>query len=211
MKESLRIPAVICVLMLVVGAAPAGAQMGAPTLTQFSADMEMKGPKRGDSMTGKMYFGGKLWRWDMDAGGHKMSNIIDGETETMYMIMPEQKMYMEMRGDQRRKMPGQAAAPEVKPVDPNDPCADDPETDCKKVGSEVVNGRNTDKWVFTDKRGRERQTVWVDQKLHFPIRVQSQEGFVMELTNIQEGPQPASLFQVPAGYQKLDMGGMMPR
>jgi hypothetical protein len=30
-----------------------------------------------------------------------------------------------------------------------------------------------------------------------------------ELRNIQEGPQPASLFEVPAGFTKMDMGGMM--
>jgi hypothetical protein len=27
--------------------------------------------------------------------------------------------------------------------------------------------------------------------------------------NIQEGSQPASLFEVPAGYTKFDMGGAM--
>jgi hypothetical protein len=32
-----------------------------------------------------------------------------------------------------------------------------------------------------------------------------------ELRNIQEGSQPASLFEVPAGYTKMDMGGMMQR
>jgi len=32
-----------------------------------------------------------------------------------------------------------------------------------------------------------------------------------ELRNIQEGSQPASLFEVPAGYTKFDMGSMMQR
>ena len=32
-----------------------------------------------------------------------------------------------------------------------------------------------------------------------------------ELRNIQEGTQPASLFAIPAGYTKMDMGGMMQR
>ena len=30
-----------------------------------------------------------------------------------------------------------------------------------------------------------------------------------EMQNIKEGPQPASLFEIPAGYTKMDMGGMM--
>jgi hypothetical protein len=29
-----------------------------------------------------------------------------------------------------------------------------------------------------------------------------------ELTNIQEGPQPGSLFKVPPGYKKFDMQNM---
>jgi len=31
----------------------------------------------------------------------------------------------------------------------------------------------------------------------------------MNLTNVKEGMPDASLFQIPAGYQKFDMGGMM--
>jgi len=30
------------------------------------------------------------------------------------------------------------------------------------------------------------------------------------LTNISEGEPDASLFQIPAGFKKMDMGGMMP-
>jgi hypothetical protein len=30
-----------------------------------------------------------------------------------------------------------------------------------------------------------------------------------ELRNIQEGAQPASLFEIPAGFTKMDLGGMM--
>jgi len=32
-----------------------------------------------------------------------------------------------------------------------------------------------------------------------------------ELRNIQEGSQPASLFEVPVGYTKFDIGSMMQR
>jgi hypothetical protein len=30
-----------------------------------------------------------------------------------------------------------------------------------------------------------------------------------ELRNIQEGTQPAGLFEIPAGFTKMDLGGMM--
>jgi hypothetical protein len=45
--------------------------------------------------------------------------------------------------------------------------------------------------------------------LYFPIKVLSAEGATMELTNVKEGAQPASTFEVPAGYRKMDLGGMM--
>ena len=49
---------------------------------------------------------------------------------------------------------------------------------------------------------------WLDPKLRFPVKWQGKDGSG-EMRNIQEGPQPASLFEVPAGYTKMDMGGMM--
>jgi hypothetical protein len=36
-------------------------------------------------------------------------------------------------------------------------------------------------------------------------------GGGIELTNIKEGAQPASLFAIPAGYTRFDMGAMMQR
>ena len=50
--------------------------------------------------------------------------------------------------------------------------------------------------------------VWIDQKLHFPIKSVSEDS-TWELTNIKEGEPDASLFEIPAGYHKMDMGGMM--
>jgi outer membrane lipoprotein-sorting protein len=49
---------------------------------------------------------------------------------------------------------------------------------------------------------------WLDPKLRFPVKWQTKSSNG-ELRNIQEGAQPASLFEVPAGFTKMDMGGMM--
>lgn len=95
------------------------------------------------------------------------------------------------------------------PTDPNNPCSNQPDTTCKKVGTETVNGRECDKWEFTGKDGKLKSTAWVDQKIHWPIRMLSEDGTTFELTNVKEGPQPESLFVAPSGYRKMDMGGMM--
>ncbi len=77
---------------------------------------------------------------------------------------------------------------------------------CHKIGSETVNGRSTVKYEGTNAKG-ETSNVWVDPKLRFPVKWEGKNGS-WELRNIQEGTQPASLFEIPADYKKFDMGNM---
>jgi hypothetical protein len=44
----------------------------------------------------------------------------------------------------------------------------------------------------------------VDQKIHFPVRIQEADGTTMDMNNIKEGPQDPSLFKVPAGDRPFD-------
>jgi outer membrane lipoprotein-sorting protein len=182
----------------------ASASLAAQTLPQFSADMTMTGPHLNEPMKGKMYFGGTKFRMDMSAQGRQSVMITDLPGKVTYMLMPQQRMYMEMRADAIRQQRG----PEFKVYDPANPCANQPDTTCQKVGTEMVNGRLCDKWQFTSKSGRdENRTVYIDQKTKIPIKTVRGDS-VFELTNIKEGAQPADLFQVPAGYRKMDLGGM---
>jgi outer membrane lipoprotein-sorting protein len=197
-------------IVLALGMSSAWAQMPQP----FSGDMTIT-PKTGEKMTGKLYVSPPNNRMDMTTPpgkggpmGGRVSMITDGTTQTSYMVMHEQKMYMEMHlnqlANQTAPMMGHASkAPSA--FDPNHPCR--PEATCKKVGTEMVNGRVCDKWVTTDKSGT--HTAWIDQKLWYPIKAQSSSGETFELTNVKEGAQPASLFQPPAGYRKMDLGSMM--
>lgn len=199
----------IALLLAVAFAATAVAQI--PTgVPQFSADMKATGRSGpGGGMNGKIYFGDKKLRFDMNMGGRQQYMIHDMNTQTSYMVMPQQKMYMEFNSAMGRGRGPGARMNDIKPVDPSNPCATDTNYTCKKDGTETVNGRSCDKWVFTSKSNpSDVRTVWVDQKLHFPIKTQSSDGDTWELTNIQEGTQPASLFEVPSDYQKMDMGGM---
>ncbi len=174
----------------------------------FTADMSMK-VKNGETMTGKYYVGTNKMRMDMNAHGQDVSTIVDPGTKTSYMLMHSQKMYMEMKAGQQNMMQRGPKMPDLKSYDPSNPCANDPNVTCKNEGSETVNGRNTDKWVLTDKKNGQVTTAWVDKKLHFPIRTTSSEGTQMDLTNVQEGAPPASTFDIPAGYRKFDVGAMM--
>jgi hypothetical protein len=172
-----------------------------PSIPQFSADMKMAG-RDGHIATGKMYWGGSKMRMDMNTGSQDVSLIHDMPRKTSYMIMPQQKMYMELSANN----PMLGSTPNIKPYDPANPCASEEGTTCKKVGAETINGRSCYKWDFKGPQGG--QTVWIDQKLHFPIRNVASDGTTVDMTNVKEGSQPGSLFDVPAGFSKMDMGGM---
>ncbi len=184
----------------------ATAQMPRP---QFSADLSMKSVERGEKdMTGKMYNGNMKTRMDMNSSGHEMEYITDLTAKKVYIIMPEQHMYMEHDINQPAGGPG-GRSPKVEPFDPKHPCDQDHYT-CNKVGTEMMNGRMCDKWEFKPiDKGNEKDshTSWVDTKLGFPIRTVYGNGFEFNLTNIKEGPQPDSLFVIPEGLQKMG-GGM---
>jgi hypothetical protein len=73
----------------------------------------------------------------------------------------------------------------------------------RMLGTEVVNGRKTEKWEITSHSGdgqSQTSLQWYDPVLNMNIRVQQPGGFTRNLTNIKLGRQPDSLFSVPAGY-----------
>ena len=199
MKNITRISVSLFVLLI-----SALAQMPSPP--QFSADMTMTSPRQHEQMAGKMFFDKGKMRMDMNTHGQNMSMISDSATQTSYMIMHAQRMYMEIHGT-RSPMGRGPQMPDVKQFSEN-PCASEKNTTCRKVGTETVNGRVCDKWEFTSTNASENRTAWIDQKTHIPIKTVNADGTTMEFTNFKEGPQDASHFEVPAGYQKMDMGMM---
>jgi len=184
----------------------------APQLTPFSADMQLssqRGGRPAHDVAGKMYVSQKHMRMDLQEPNlHSGAIIITNfATQTTDTLIPDQHMYMEFSADQAAaRRPGMG--PSIKPLkDPSNPCAGDPGSSCKKVGVEDVNGRSCDHWQITDSQGKV-SNVWVDQKLHFPIKsVTSDTSW--QLSNIKEGEPEASLFEIPSGYQKMDLGQMM--
>jgi outer membrane lipoprotein-sorting protein len=204
-KQRMCLKIAICSLLVLIVAPVFAVQ--APQPQPFSADMTMTTGKGGENMTGKVFFSLPKTRMDMTAHGQNMSMITNGSTQTSYMVMHQQHMYMEMHANQNNPMTRNM--PKIDgSFDPQNPCGKQVDVTCKKAGTETVNGRVCDKWVTTDKNGK-TSTAWVDQKLYFPIKVLSAEGATMELTNVKEGAQPASTFEIPAGYRKMDLGGMM--
>ncbi len=188
-----------------------------PQLTPFTADMSYSGVAHGArparDMDGKIYFAQGHMRMDVQGGpggpGGGQSIIITNFKEQVTdILLPAQHMYMEHKMGEGPGARRPGMMPSIKPFrDPSNPCAEQEGYTCKNLGTEEVNGRTCDHWQITDNHGRITNT-WVDQKLHFPIKSVNEDG-TWELTNIKEGEPDASLFQIPAGYTKMDMGNMM--
>lgn len=180
----------------------------AASQTEFSADVfENQKP---DGPLAKIYFAKDKMRFEpAQKNARGGAFIMDMATQTSTVLMDQQRMYMEMPA----QMASQRTAYNFfRTGDVDNACSDwlqmanNKGGSCHKLGSETVNGRNTVKYEGTNAKG-DTSTVWLDPKLRFPVKWEAKSGGG-ELRNIQEGSQPASLFEIPAGYKKFEMPNM---
>lgn len=189
-----------------------GTAQSVPQFSPFTADMQMSSTHPGmgpTDATGNIFVGSGHMRMNLSAQGHETAIITDFASKTVDVLMVQQKMYLEHKAGQAPgRGPGGNFAQDLHPYDPVNPCANQADVTCKKIGVEAVSGRTCDHWEITSKNGK-ASNVWIDQTLHFPIKATSEDSSLL-LSNIKEGEPAASLFQIPADFRKMDMGGMMP-
>jgi hypothetical protein len=155
--------------------------------SQFSA--EMVSNTGGQTMQAKLYVGDHKSRVEMP----QAIMIMRMDRNVTYMIMPEQNMYMEQALDP--KMMAQASQEVAGQVDR------------KSLGRESVNGVSAEKFLVTyETQGRRNEMYqWMGDN-GVPVKVSAVDGsWSAEYRNVSVGPQPDSLFEVPAGYQKFAM------
>jgi len=193
---------------MVIGERALGQEFSADVVSQKSDNAGMK----------KVYATKNKVRFDVQRANPSMgpTAVIFDDTQHKYIvIMAERHMYMD------------APVTMVRPVmahfwrvdDVNDACPEWKKTaeetgtlknwgSCTKIGSDTVNGRSAVKYEGVSNKG-EKSHYWLDTKLRCVVKTDEGSGF--ELRNIQEGSQPGSLFEIPAGFTKFDMGSMMQR
>jgi hypothetical protein len=178
---------------------------------EFSAEI-IDLQKSGTPTQAKIYFAKDKMRIESQtASAHGSAVIINYATQTGDVLMAQQHMYMEMPMQAQSQRMGYASA-FFQAGDVENACGDWQKmghegSNCHKVGSETVNGRSTVKYETTNANG-DISHFWLDPKLRFPVKWEGKSNSG-ELRNIQEGAQPASLFEIPAGFTKMDLGGMM--
>jgi hypothetical protein len=168
---------------------------------EYSADSNMETEQV--TMKGHVNYAPGKERREMDMGGKKQIIITRQDKKKVWMLMSEQKMYMEHAlgsGDHARSADLFGAKVET-----------------TEVGSETINGVNTKKLkvVVTTDKGKMGGFFW---KTSDGILVKSDliamdKGSKMrmktELTNLKIGHQDPALFEIPSGYAVMDMGAMM--
>ena len=130
--------------------------------------------------------------------------IIDPAKGNAIVLNVEEKMYYEMPDTAMLAKMGQSTAEADKELAKI--------ADKKLIGTEKVNGYICDKYeiIYHDESSG-KMTQWFSKELNYPIKTVYKSSFGemrIELKDIKKGEVNDSLFEVPAGYEKMSMTGM---
>ena len=182
--------AVISVLML--SCIGAGAQ--SPP-RDFSADVVHTTGKKVTNE--KVYSSEKAIRIEKEEKGRHSISIMRLDRKAIYVLMPEQKSYMDMGSL------GQGSAEMVSSIE-------GVKVERQALGSEDVGPYHCDKYrVQTTYEGRVYTSLeWDAKELNgFPVKQADEKGsWSKEYQNVKLGSQDPSLFEIPPDYKKIELG-----
>jgi len=195
MRRNLFWPVLVVLVIAAGGWGPAASARTGPG--EFSAQMYIR-TASGEEETHDLFASQGKFRLENISKGEKIVAIIRPDLKKAWSLNTAQKMYLEgsldqleMTGSVLEEFPGQISK--------------------EKLGAETINGLRCTKYRIAYKEplsGQVRRvTAWFAEELGFYTRTEGEDGFVSELRNVRPGPQPAELFEIPAGYQKLALPG----
>lgn len=185
------------------------AQAGSVFPVEFSADLvTTTNNDATPPMTGKVYVSKARIRVDTNSDGTGIGQIVNLEKKESWWIFYKIKTAEDLSATtvEFDSFPGvpKPSFYSTKPFDPEHNCRTvSTVTTCEKLGMETLNGRESQKMVIKDTIGATETTwlMWVDLTLDYPLKVQS-NGTIVELKNIKLGPQPDSVFEIPADFKR---------
>ncbi len=127
--------------------------------------------------------------------------IVRTDKQEGYMLMPAQKMYMQLDFPQAQAQSGAQTA--------------DSDVEITEVGAETVEGQSATKYKMIMKDGSAGGFLWITKdgivmKMDGVVKNGNDKSRItMTLKNLKIGSQDAALFEVPAGYTKLPSMGNM--
>jgi hypothetical protein len=162
---------------------------------EFSA--KMVSTSAGRTASSKIYMKAGKFRFENEMASGSYT-IVRPDIKKVWMVMTASKSYMEMAEakEQRDGIPAEKMRGEVSR---------------KAIGSETIDGHPTTKYEVTVKEGDKAVTSWQwwATDINFPIKTAAPDGrWSMEYRDIKIGSQPDSLFELPAGYKKMEIPAM---
>jgi hypothetical protein len=124
--------------------------------------------------------------------------IIRQDKGVMWMVNTQQRAYYEAPLGQMRDLSQAGKTAEKLPG----------ETSRQDLGAEKIDGRSTRKLEITYTHQGQTQTVlmWYAKDLGLPLKTAAKDGsWSVEYKKVVTAPQADSLFEIPAGYQKMAM------
>lgn len=183
-KPSFMVVLLGIVLLLLAGEARA-AEFSAEVITVFE----------GKESRGKVYVKGNCTRREFpSASGAPNILIYNSDTRVVWMLRPQQKMYLEMAMTEEMIRDLMQAAKE--------------QAHMKPLGSETVNGYPADKYetVFRTNGGEQRHHIWIAKKLGMIIKMESlDKSFTQDYRDIKEGGVPEAVLNPPPDYRKMSL------
>ena len=140
-------------------------------------------------------------RREYNQDGMNMVMILRHDKKVTWMLMPDDKTYMEM------KIPEEGRKDDISNY----------KIDSTVIGPETVNGVATtkSKVIMTAPNGDKMGGFWWATKEGVIVKLDAlsvssggKERMKIDLENIKMGRQDASLFEIPEDYSKMGMGGM---
>jgi hypothetical protein len=138
--------------------------------------------------------------------------ITDREQKLIYLVEPQKKLILVnyalqiVSRDAPDRSPDKSCAELAKAS--GSMVAMKGASNCRQIGSENVNGRSAALWEVQVGMGTIQLGTWaewVDSQWKMTVKWRTADGTTGELENIQLGPQPASLFVLPADYRRQDL------
>jgi hypothetical protein len=170
---------------------------------EFSADVfNMSG---GTKQTTKIFVGEDKLRVESgQTGDQSAPEILDLNTRSARLVVADRKTYMQAPDG----MSLQRGYAFFRAENADSACAQWqklvllPGSSCRAVGQATIDGRTAQEYEGKSPEG-DLTHVWMDSKLNFPIKWDGKNGGG-ELHNINEASQPASLFEIPSDYKKIE-------
>lgn len=169
-------------LLVLMSLSFSGQGMAMGVATGFSAEAIQKAPMRKDYRA-MMFVSKDAVRTESFINNVPVVEIMNSGKNFRVLLVAKDKIYMQQIKSVRTGNKG------LEKSEVMNPCEGLMNTSCRKIATETVNNRETEKWQFTVTRnGQDYNSLhWIDVQYQMPIREFLHNGTVMELT--MSGPE----------------------